>query len=210
LALSLALHGLAAGLFLQVSLAGHAPPGEASMGIELVRMEEPPPPAPPPPAPAPPQPDPPKPELPIPKPAAKPVHAPKPVASLPVQVAPSPPSESQEEPAAATVAAAPPAPAPAAAPVGADDDSLAVYARMVWARIDAMKPRGVRLPGMVRVNFAIAPDGTLAFVRLEDGEGSVLGSVALETMRAAAPFPKPPPQALPAQLVYTVPFRFTR
>lgn len=89
------------------------------------------------------------------------------------------------------------------------DDSLRLYGQIVWARITAHKPRGVRLPGTATVTFAIGSDGRLISAQVTGSDGdSSLDRVALATLGNAAPFPPPPPHATPAQLVFSIPFHF--
>ncbi|CAA7617870.1 putative Protein TonB [Candidatus Terasakiella magnetica] len=150
---------------------------------------------------------PPKPAPALPKP-----QPPRPVAKT--QPLPKPPEpqpdlrmESPETNTAVVSVPAQPAATPSPAPL--PDDSLAIYGQMIWNRIAAHKPRGVRLPGTITVTFAIGWDGSLLSAEVTgSGGGSALGQAALATIHAAAPFPHPPAQASPAQLTFTVPFQF--
>lgn len=68
------------------------------------------------------------------------------------------------------------------------------YGGTVMRRI--LKTRKVRSPaqGLAVIGFAIAPDGRLASLRVLRSSGSaVLDAVALDHLRRAQPFPKPPP-----------------
>ncbi len=60
-------------------------------------------------------------------------------------------------------------------------------------RILATRKAKAPAPGVAIVGFTIAPDGTLARVRMMRSSGSAeLDAVALDHIRRAAPFPKPP------------------
>lgn len=154
------------------------------------------------------KPSPPDPPAPVAKPIAapRPANAPKPVVTappIPQPVTTAPPGP--DDGAAATVVAAPPS--PPAGGSGAPDDSLRQYGQLVWSRIAAHKPRGMRLPGTATVTFAIGADGSLLSATVSNGS-PLLNEVALETVRAAAPFPLPPPGARSEQLVFSIPFHF--
>jgi protein TonB len=216
--LSLAVHG---GLLLMLVKATAIPgdPGKPdSLSIDIVTIASPPRPEP---EPEPPEPKPPEPKPPEPKPV--PIVTPqkqpppprpslKPTTQLP---ATPPPSTSESTETATEMVAVEPPPPPSSPPpspsggTASPDDSLRQYGQIVWARIAAHKPRGVRLPGTATITFAIGRDGRLisAQVTGSDGESS-LDRVALSTLGNAAPFPPPPPHATPAQLVFSIPFHF--
>ena len=209
-ALSLSIHALLLALLMRVT----ALPGPLDlpphMGVDIVRV-------------ALPQPEtakteeekakpsPPDPPAPIAKPVAAPhpASAPKPVIAAPPTPQPiSTPPEGQGDAATASVVSTPPPPPPAGGG-GAPDDSLRQYGQLVWSRIAAHKPRGMRLPGTATVTFAIAPDGGVLSASVTVSDGSpLLNEIALETVRAAAPFPLPPPGSSPAQLIFAIPFHF--
>jgi protein TonB len=70
------------------------------------------------------------------------------------------------------------------------------YGGKVMRRI--LKTRKVRAPsaGLAVIGFAIAPDGRLADLRVLRSSGSAdLDAVALDHLRRAQPFPRPPPGA---------------
>lgn len=202
--LSLGLHVAAVLLLINAGAVPGKPGQPDALSIDIIQI------APPPPVPeeeeaeAKPRPQPvPEPAKPAPRPP-QPRQSPRPVAELPPAPPEPSPSLTQAEPeTAAAVVAVPPAPK---AGGGVPDDSLALYGRVVWTRIAAHKPRGVRLPGTATVTFAIAPDGSLIIAEVTGS--TALDRLALETVRTAAPFPPPPPQATPAQLTFTVPFQF--
>ena len=202
-ALSLCLHAGLLALLMRVTALPGVLDLPAHMGVEIIPISPPQPVVeeaqtadPPAPTPMPP---------PIPSPPRPISHA-KPHVMAPL-APPSQSSESHESDAAAAVV-----PTPPASPSGsgaAADDALALYAQAVWTRIAAHKPRGVRLPGTATVTFTIAPDGGLLSAALSTSNGSaILNEVALETLRAAAPFPLPPPGANAAQLTFSIPFHF--
>ncbi len=212
-ALSFGFHATVLAMLVTVSPTSGNPTQPASVTIEIVPI-------------APPSPEPPQP----PEPRSVPTPAPGPVAAHPSKpmprhisaprptVEPTPvppaPSKDQEEshPATPVVAAPPPPSPPPAGQAGgsvAPDDSLRLYGQIVWARITAHKPRGVRLPGTATVTFALSAEGGLISAAITDSDGSSsLDRLALDTVRNAAPFPPPPPHATAAQLTFSVPFHF--
>ncbi len=152
---------------------------------------------------------------PIPTPASKPrsraISAPKPVAEPPTAATDQPIGDQMAEPANTVVSAPSPPPPPDHAGTGgpSDDDGLRRYAQLIWARIAAHKPRGMKLPGTATVVFALAEDGGLISAEVIESDGDpALNRAALATVRAATPFPPPPAGATPAQLTFSVPFRF--
>lgn len=67
------------------------------------------------------------------------------------------------------------------------------YGGKVLRRILATRKAKAPAEGVAIVGFTIAPDGTLARVRMMRSSGSAeLDAVALDHIRRAAPFPKPP------------------
>lgn len=86
---------------------------------------------------------------------------------------------------------------------------LNAYGRLVWARIAAHRPKGLRLAGHTEVSFTIESDGTLQDAQIVQPSGNAeLDRLALHTMHAAAPYP-PPPQALgPQPLTFEISFAF--
>jgi protein TonB len=66
------------------------------------------------------------------------------------------------------------------------------YASQVWARLARYKPRAGQR-GSASVSFAIGASGTLGAVRIARSSGnSRIDQLALQTVRNAAPFPRPP------------------
>jgi protein TonB len=66
------------------------------------------------------------------------------------------------------------------------------YAGQVWARLARHKPRAGQR-GSASVSFAIGATGTLGAVRIARSSGNArIDQLALQTVRSAAPFPRPP------------------
>ncbi|MDR3440483.1 TonB family protein [Telmatospirillum sp.] len=88
-------------------------------------------------------------------------------------------------------------------------DPLLLYGQVVWTQIVAHKPgRRVLDHGVVSVLLVLSPDGDLLDVRLERSSGSpTLDRLTLETIHAAAPFPRPP-DGLAGRLSFTLPFEY--
>lgn len=115
---------------------------------------------------------------------------------------PGPPSPA---PAAAPAVVAVPVPVPALSPPA--EDPVHGYGRLVWSRISQRRPRGLTRRGSALVTFTLSPEGSLVSVILSRSSGSaMLDQAALDTVRAAAPFP-PPPRMVAAP-TFTVPFDF--
>lgn len=86
---------------------------------------------------------------------------------------------------------------------------LPAYARLLRARIEQVKPKGVASPGVTVVTFTVASDGSLATAEISSGSGNArLDRTALDAIRAAAPFPFPPAGATATQRTFVVPYRF--
>lgn len=66
------------------------------------------------------------------------------------------------------------------------------YAGQVWAKLARHKPRAGQR-GAASVSFAIGANGTLGAVRIARSSGNArIDQLALQTVRSAAPFPRPP------------------
>jgi protein TonB len=66
------------------------------------------------------------------------------------------------------------------------------YASQVWAKLARHKPRAGQRGG-ASVSFAIGANGTLGAVRIARSSGNArIDQLALQTVRSAAPFPRPP------------------
>lgn len=101
-----------------------------------------------------------------------------------------------------------PSPPVAAGVPDADMDALIRrYTLTVWERIAAQKPDRIRLRGTVTLRFLLSRDGGLVEAGIAQSSGREdLDLLALDALRAAAPFPAPPSGM--RDLSFTVPFRF--
>lgn len=90
-------------------------------------------------------------------------------------------------PAAAPIATAKPA------PPKRSDTLRDAYAAMLWQRIAARRPEGLRLPGTALLVFTLDGAGRLTAIAVRQSSGSaLLDRIAMRTVRQAAPFPAPP------------------
>lgn len=118
--------------------------------------------------------------------AAMPVAAAAPTGAVP---APPPPAP------AARPAPAPAAAEPPTAPARGDEAAAlrARYARQLWQHIAARRPRGLNLPGVARIRFAVDATGQVSGVVIDRSSGTeLLDRLALRTVARAAPMPAPP------------------
>lgn len=91
----------------------------------------------------------------------------------------------------------------------ASPGKIRAYAGLVNARIARRRPSGRGRRGTVSVSFAIGSGGALRFARIVRSSGNKsLDAAALNAVRRAAPFPKPPVGMTPQQLSFVMPFRF--
>ena len=172
--------------------------------------------APPPPEPVPPPPPP----LPVTTAAAAPVPAAPLRRPAPITAKrPPAPTAAPTEPAAAVAPFSPlspteepviepPAPetAAAASPTATGSSD---YAMTVWRHAMAFRPRRASRAGNVTVTFAIAADGSLSEAPTVPTDADpVLGALALDTVRRAAPFPPPPAGSAAPQRHFAIPFQF--
>ena len=97
-----------------------------------------------------------------------------------------------------------------AAPQQAPDDKVrALYAQRLWRHIAARRPSGTHIPGTAIVTFTMTFDGSLKALSLARSSGNtMLDRLALRTVRAAAPFPVPPPELQGADMEFSLPFSF--
>lgn len=97
-----------------------------------------------------------------------------------------------------------------AAPQQAPDDKVrALYAQRLWRHIAARRPSGTHIPGTAIVTFTMTFDGSLQALSLTRSSGNaMLDRLALRTVRAAAPFPVPPPELQGADMEFSLPFGF--
>lgn len=205
-----------------------SPPNPAAP--EPVQPATEPPPSPPPPAPEPPPPM----ESPLSSPAPPREPPPPTVVQQPAPPKPSPPKPRTEPkplkrhgppappraeqvlglppvPRTPTVTTAPPSPSPPVVRQSprARSETVQDYGRVVWARISHHKPRNVTFRGSTLVSFALAPDGSLISVSVERTSGNAsLDQSAVAAVRAVSPFPQPPADADPGELVFTISFDF--
>lgn len=133
--------------------------------------------------------------------------------SVPGTVGPAMPSPSP--PPATAVAEElepqPSPPAPSSAPIAssADDALIAAYVRRLWKKIAAARPAGIDLDGEALIGFSVDAKGGLLRVELLRSSGTpLLDTLALRSLRRAAPFPPPPPELGAASRVFSVPFHF--
>ncbi|OAN53641.1 hypothetical protein A7Q26_05175 [Sphingobium sp. TCM1] len=79
----------------------------------------------------------------------------------------------------------------------------------MWRHIAARRPSGTHIPGTAIVTFAMTSDGSLKALSLARSSGNtMLDRLALRTVRAAAPFPVPPPELQGADMEFSLPFGF--
>lgn len=97
-----------------------------------------------------------------------------------------------------------------ATPQKASEDKIrALYAQRLWRHIAAHRPSGTHIPGTAIVTFAMASDGSLKALSLVRSSGNaMLDRLALRTVRAAAPFPVPPPELQGPDMEFSLPFGF--
>ncbi len=87
--------------------------------------------------------------------------------------------------------------------------------RNYGARLNALiarhryRPAGVQSGGVVVVSFAVSQSGSLRYARIGRSSGNrALDQAAVNAVRRAAPFPRPPSNMTHRQLAFTIPFRF--
>lgn len=90
------------------------------------------------------------------------------------------------------------------------DDALRRYAALLYARIVAHKRAGRHRSGTAVARFELDGQGRLVSVTLFRSSGDpLLDAAALASIRAATPFPPPPPGIAGAALSFTIPFLFS-
>ncbi|WP_343699048.1 TonB family protein [Caulobacter sp.] len=115
--------------------------------------------------------------------AAAPVQASAP--ALDDRIAPTPMPASFVTPAAAPVAAKAPPPT--------EDTALKAYQEQVWRMIMARRPPGARLTGGAMIGFHLMANGAPCDIEIVRTSGDpMLDRLALDTVKRAGPFPKPP------------------
>lgn len=86
-----------------------------------------------------------------------------------------------------------PAPAAPLARPREEDASLRLYQEEVWRMIMARRPAAVRLNGRALVAFHVMADGSPCDIAIIGPSGNpMLDRLAMEAVRRAGPFPKPP------------------
>lgn len=110
-----------------------------------------------------------------------------------------------------TVSPAPaPTPVPTSPPPQTEDDPRPAYQARIWRHIALHRPRGIYLSGAALICFTLTPEGKLLSAEMIQGSGNKrLDSLAIRTIRNAAPFPRPPGDMQdPRDLTFTIAFRF--
>ena len=104
----------------------------------------------------------------------------------------------------------PPVPEPTPAPKVKDTKHIReAYAAAIWQRIAAHRPRGMSIPGRVRVTFTVGRDGSLSGIAIAQSSGdAMLDQIALRTLRATGRLPPPPAELGDADLRFVLPFGF--
>jgi TonB family protein len=92
--------------------------------------------------------------------------------------------------------------------VSASQGAMRRYGAVLQARVARKKPAGGGR-GRVVIGFGLSTTGDLTYLRVVSSSGdNSLDERALRAIRAASPFPPPPPEARDGQLQYTFPFTF--
>lgn len=135
--------------------------------------------------------------------AAVAASPPRPAPALAVPVAAAAPAPEPGPVARPDAGAADPPSAPAAA--GPVVDPFDAWSRQVWAVINRRRPRAEAGATAARVAFSLDPEGRLTGMRLAASSGSpTFDRAALRAVRAAAPFPRPPPGVAPPRLRFEI------
>ncbi|HML30021.1 MAG TPA: TonB family protein [Hyphomicrobium sp.] len=89
--------------------------------------------------------------------------------------------------------------------VSASRGNALSYGASVRAQLARNKPRSTGIRGTVRVSFGIATDGGILYLKISESSGSAtLDNAALAAIRKS----EPPPDLMPGQLAYVIPFYF--
>ncbi len=96
-----------------------------------------------------------------------------------------------------------------AAKASASTGALLAYAAHVRARLAGHKPSARGRRGTAIVAFGLSSTGEIVYADVARSSGNpALDRAAVAAVRGAAPFPPPPAGATPAQLQYSIPFKF--
>jgi len=121
----------------------------------------------------------------------------------------APPTGSLPASTIAPPVASPPPATLVPAPRLASSETIQSYGRRLWMRILRHKPERIVAQGSTALNFAVSPEGELISVAVTQTSGTTtLDSASIAAVRAAAPFPAPPPGALPSDLVFSIAFDY--
>lgn len=100
-------------------------------------------------------------------------------------------------------------PARGQAPAVGRGQLLSDYGRLVWARIAAHRPQGLRMPGSTLLSFTVAADGSVLAATVARSSGSAaLDRLALQALARASPFPPPPALLGPPAPSFVILFEF--
>lgn len=93
--------------------------------------------------------------------------------------------------------------------VTSPDTALKEYQSTIWRMIDANRPRGVNMQGMVTIVFRLSADGALLSLGVSRTSGNMLlDRIALRSVRQAAPFPHPPAGLSGSAMTFEIPINF--
>ncbi len=142
--------------------------------------------------------------------AARPVSPPRAQSNGPTasaEVTPAPIAASAPLPSPSLRSAAPRPTAPSPTVVSKPPaDPLIEFRRRVWAHLAARAPSAPPGSGVTRVMFGLDESGMVLFVRLVRSSGHpTFDRACLTSVRAAQPFPSPPPGISRGSLVFEVP-----
>lgn len=128
--------------------------------------------------------------------AARPSDTPRP------QTPPQPPATEKAAEKAAEAATGTEAPSAPASLVRA-------YAQRLWQHIVAHRPAGLHLEGTSLILIRLDRQGAVRAIRLKQSSGApLLDTLALRSVKRAAPLPPPPAALSDDQLTFVIPFGF--
>lgn len=92
---------------------------------------------------------------------------------------------------------------------GASRGAVRTYGGRVQGRIARYRPSGRGQKGTTIISFGVSSSGRLRFARIARSSGNkALDRAALNAVRRASPFPRPPAGMTSRQLTFSFPFRF--